>query len=37
MATLERFDPLGIVLGSSDETELDDFQKYVEAMGKALG
>jgi hypothetical protein len=37
MAILERFDPLGIVLGSSDEIELDDFQKYVVTMEKALG
>jgi len=37
MAILERFDPLGIVQGSNDEIELDDFQKYVEAVGKAPG
>ena len=32
MDIMTRFDPLGIVLGSGDDLDLDDFEKYVDAL-----
>ncbi|RLB37586.1 MAG: glutaconate CoA-transferase, partial [Deltaproteobacteria bacterium] len=32
MEIMNRYDPLGLVLGSSDELDLDDFDAYVRAM-----
>ncbi len=32
MEIMQRFDPLGIVLGSGDDLDLDDFEKFISAL-----